>query len=463
MIKIKMCRLGDACEKIGSGATPRGGSEVYETSGIALIRSQNIYNDGFKRDGLAFISDKHAQELESVTVQAGDVLLNITGDSVARVCQVSEEIVPARVNQHVSIIRPRRGAIDARYLRYFLVSPTMQHHMLTLASAGATRQALTKGMIEDFEIPAPPLPEQRAIAHILGTLDDKIELNRKMNETLEGMARAIFKSWFIDFDPVKRNIMKKTGSKSTLTLHPLPVGEGRGEGVVNEIDHLFPDSFEDSPLGIIPKGWRVGVFDDLVHILSGGTPKTSVPEYWNGDIPWFSVQDTPSEDSVFVIDTEKRITQEGVDNSATQILQVGTTIITARGTVGQLALTGVPMAMNQSCYGIQGKGGYPSFFIYYHLKFAIAQLRQQTHGTVFETITRQTFKTVKTLVPSIEAAKGFDCQIEKILQKLCKNLFESRNLTFIRNTLIPKLLSGEIRVNESEIAVEKAVKKFKNP
>jgi type I restriction enzyme S subunit len=185
-------RLGEACEKIGSGATPRGGNSVYRDAGIVLIRSQNVYNDGFHRDGLAFITDEHANELSNVEVQAGDVLLNITGDSVARVCQVPDDVLPARVNQHVAIIRPVADKLDARYLRYFLTSPATQDYMLALASAGATRKALTKGMIEDFEIPAPPLPEQRAIAGVLGALDDKIELNRRMNETLEALAQAEF-------------------------------------------------------------------------------------------------------------------------------------------------------------------------------------------------------------------------------------------------------------------------------
>ena len=182
-------RLGFACEKIGSGATPRGGSEVYQATGISLIRSQNIYNDGFKRDGLAFIGDKHARELENINVQ---------GDSVARVCQVPDKILPARVNQHVAIIRPRQGTLDARFLHYFLIHPQTQAHMLSLAGAGATRNALTKGMIESFEIKAPSFSEQRAIAAVLGSLDDKIELNRRMNETLEALAQSLFKSWFVD-------------------------------------------------------------------------------------------------------------------------------------------------------------------------------------------------------------------------------------------------------------------------
>src|SRR6266511_4328669 len=179
-------RLGEVCEKIGSGATPRGGSDVYLSEGsIALILSKNIYNNRFVRDGLVYLSDHHADELSNVEVKAGDVLLNITGDSVARCCQAPSDLVPARVNQHVAIIRPNPSCLDPRYLRYFLVSSSMQEYMLQLASAGATRNALTKGMIESFQVPLPPLIEQTAIAQMLGTLDDKIDLNRRMNATLE--------------------------------------------------------------------------------------------------------------------------------------------------------------------------------------------------------------------------------------------------------------------------------------
>ncbi len=159
-----------------------GGSEVYLPDDVSLIRSQNVYNDGFKRDGLAYIDDRHAKELQNVIVEDGDVLLNITGDSVARVCQAPNDVLPARVNQHVAIIRPRKDVLDSRYLRYFLVNSIMQQHMLALAAVGATRNALTKGMIEAFEVPTPPLSEQRAIAHILGTLDNKIELAKEMRE-----------------------------------------------------------------------------------------------------------------------------------------------------------------------------------------------------------------------------------------------------------------------------------------
>ncbi len=149
-------RLGDVCTKIGSGATPRGGSGVYLDHGkTALIRSQNVYNDGFHHNGLVYLTGLHADQLANVEVESDDILLNITGDSVARACQVDPGVLPARVNQHVAIIRADPEKLWPRYLRFYLVSPAMQTYMLQIAGAGATRNALTKGMIESFGVPSP--------------------------------------------------------------------------------------------------------------------------------------------------------------------------------------------------------------------------------------------------------------------------------------------------------------------
>ncbi|MGL5371893.1 MAG: restriction endonuclease subunit S, partial [Plesiomonas shigelloides] len=173
--KWPVVRLGSHCQKIGSGATPKGGSSVYSDSGtICLIRSQNIYNDGFSPSGLVYISEDAADKLKNVIVQESDILLNITGDSVARVCLAEECYLPARVNQHVAIIRPNPKDFDARYLRYVLASPRGQQILLNLASAGATRNALTKSMIEDFEVSKPLLSIQKAVADHLESLDNKI-------------------------------------------------------------------------------------------------------------------------------------------------------------------------------------------------------------------------------------------------------------------------------------------------
>ena len=174
-------RLGDVCTKIGSGATPRGGKEAYRESGIPIIRSQNVLDWSFTDSGLAFIDDKQASALANVEVKPRDVLLNITGDSVARACMVPDWCTPARVNQHVAIVRPNEE-LSPTYLLCYLQA--IKPYLLKLASSGATRNALTKGMIEGLEIELPPIETQLAITHVIDGIQSKLELNQRTNDYL---------------------------------------------------------------------------------------------------------------------------------------------------------------------------------------------------------------------------------------------------------------------------------------
>jgi type I restriction enzyme S subunit len=269
---------------------------------------------------------------------------------------------------------------------------------------------------------------QQRIADILGALDDKIELNRRMNATLEAMARALFKSWFVDFDPVHA---KAAGQPSGLPAH---------------IDALFPSTFVDSPLGQIPQGWGVGKVGDVIQILSGGTPSTSQESYWNGSVPWYTVKDAPSESDVWVINTEKTITNLGVQNSAAQILPSHTTIISARGTVGKLALTAQEMAMNQSCFGIRDAIADNQFYTYYLIHNAVGSIQQSSHGTVFDTITRQTFSTIDVIIPVQNISRIFDIAVRDWMHLILEHNKQNLTLAKQRDLLLPKLLSGEVEV-----------------
>ncbi len=257
-----------------------------------------------------------------------------------------------------------------------------------------------------------------------------------MNETLEAMARAIFKDWFVDFGPVRAKM------------------EGRDPDLPRHLADLFPGRLVDSQFGEIPEGWGVGVLDDMIEISSGGTPSTSVSKYWDGNTPWYTAKDSPSPSDVFVLETERKITQEGVENSAAKILPAYTTVITARGTVGRLACLGIPMAMNQTCYGIRGAHGYPDFFTYLNIRMAVDELQRRTHGTIFDTITRQTFKLVDAVIPPAKLASTSEAVVQPIMSRILANLHESHTFTTLRDTLFPKLVSGEIRLDEAERAAE---------
>ena len=196
---MAIVKLVEICEKIGSGATPCGGKEAYCKEGISLVRSQNILDFYFLKDGLAFINDEQARKLSNVEVNSGDVLLNITGDSVARACLMNGDYLPARVNQHVAIIRGKANRVLNSYILYYL--QWRKDYLLQLASAGATRNALTKTMIEQLELDLPPLDNQKRVVAILDSLQSRIQLNQKINDNLQQQARALYKSWFVDFEP----------------------------------------------------------------------------------------------------------------------------------------------------------------------------------------------------------------------------------------------------------------------
>jgi type I restriction enzyme S subunit len=436
--------LGEACERAGGGIqTGPFGSQLHASDyvpfGLPSIMPANIGDNRVIEDGIARITEEDAERLARYRVRTGDIVYSRRGD-VERRALIREKEDGWLCGTGCLRVRFGEGDVDPLFASFYLGHPNVREWIVRHAH-GATMPNLNTSILSALPFVVPPPEEQRAIAHILGTLDDKIELNRRMNETLEAMARAIFKSWFVDFDPVRA---KASGEP--------PESICRRLGLTPDLLALFPNRLVDSELGEIPEGWEVHPFSETVQIIGGGTPKTTVSEYWGGDIPWFSVVDAPAESNVFVIETEKKITQAGLDNSSARILAEGTTIISARGTVGKVALVGVPMAMNQSCYGLRGKNG-DTFFTYYLTRELVVALKQHSHGAVFDTITRNTFAGVK-VVYSPSVVVSFESVVSHLMQKIRANDYQAQTLETLRDTLLPKLLSGELRVPAANAAME---------
>jgi len=430
-------KLGSLCLKVGSGATPRGGSKVYLDKGeIALIRSQNVYNDGFNREGLVYITAEHAEQLSNVTVEPEDVLLNITGDSVARCCQVDPHVLPARVNQHVSIIRPKPDELIPRFLRYFLVSPTMQAQMLSWAHAGATRKALTKGMIESFKVTKPDLTIQQRIAHILGTLDDKIELNRRMNRTLEKMAAAIFKSWFIDFDPVRAK------------------AEGQDTGLPKEIADLFPDSFEDSEIGPIPKGWRLVPLPEAIEVnppkkLRRGSVATYIemkqmPTILSRPAKWRRRKFTSSGSKFKNGDVLLARITPCLENGKTAFVDFLKDGEVGWGSTEYIVLRSKPPLPPEFTYLLARSD-----------KFREHAIANMTGTSGRQRVPNSSFDRFLVCIPTEDVARAFESLVRPIFHKTKSNDFQSKILRKLRNTLLPKLLSGELEVPDVKNLVER--------
>ena len=370
------------------------------------------------------IIDYHAEG----KVPGPGVVTGRTG-TLGRVFYIPGEYWPHNTALYV---RDFRGN-DPRFIGYLLECVRFSSYSDKAAVPGVNRNHLHQEIVR---LPK-RVSEQREIGRVLGALDDRIELNRRMNETLAEMARALFKSWFIDFEPVRAR------------------REGRATGLPKHVSDLFPDRFVMANRGAnvpvpVPRGWQVGALAEVIEIINGGTPRTSVPEYWDGGIPWFTAKDAPSFNGVFAIDTERTISDRGVAHCSTRILPARTTVITARGTVGKIACLGVPMAMNQTCYGIRGRDGYPDFFTYWNLKRSLKELSGLTHGTIFDTITRETFAVATTIIPSTRVALMFDDLVAPYMERILANQQACRNLTAQRGALLPKLISGELRVEAAD-------------
>ena len=414
--------LADIATKIGSGATPKGGADAYLPTrvGFALVRSQNVFDRRFDHTGLAFITDEQADGLRGVVLQARDILLNITGDGITfgRACMVPTDVFPACVNQHVSIVRvdPRRA--DAGYVLAFLTRPEVKQYIESF-NAGGSRRAVTKGHIESFRLPLPPLSEQRAIAHILGTLDDKIELNRRMSETLEAMARALFKSWFVDFDPVRAK------------------AEGRDPGLPKPLADLFPARLVDSELGEIPEGWEVKpVGDHMVNFDSKRVPVSGAERSKRqGTYPYHGAAGVLDYVDDYLFDGIYLLV--GEDGSVVQSNELAVT----QYVWGKIWV-------NNHAHVLQGRGAVSTeqLYLYFHFE----PVAPYVTGAVQPKLSQGRMNTMPFVFAGEDLCRAFERAIQPWFTKLRASVGETKTLAVVRDALLPKLISGELRVKDAE-------------
>ena len=369
-------------------------------------------------------------------LQGGDLLLTMTDLSRAGDTLGYPALVPRMLgrsylhNQRIGLVEIEEGAAaDKRFLFYRLRASDYRHHILATAS-GSTVRHTSPGRIREFETTLPAITEQRAIAGVLSALDDKIEQNRRTAQALVRLARAMFRAWFVDFEPVTA---KAAGAVSFPSM-PQPVFDA------------LPTRFVDSDIGRVPKGWEVEALSSVCTLVGGGTPKRSEPAYWGGDVPWYSVKDAPRDGEIWVINTSEQVTGHGLSNSAASLVPKGSTIVSARGTVGKLAMAGSAMAFNQSCYGLVPRDGSSFGYLNLLLQVAVAQLQQRTHGSVFDTITRATFDGLMVAKPKADVVSAFEKVVAPLLNLLLASLEESSKIAEMREYLLPKLVSGSVRV-----------------
>ena len=320
--------------------------------------------------------------------------------------------------------------LDYRFLKYVLLG---EKRAFNRFASGSTHQTIYFPEVKAFHVCLPSIKEQHAIALTLSALDDKIDLNRRMSETLEGMARAFFKSWFVDFDPVRAK------------------AEGRSPCLGNPVAALFPGALERSDRGAIPMGWRWTPVSDLSNVFGGSTPRTEEEAYWrDGDIFWATPKDMAPLSSAVLLETERQITPRGLEQIGSGLLPRGTVLMSSRAPIGYLAIIEVPLAVNQGIVAMVPRPGVPSTYLLRWAEQAQEEIVSRANGSTFLEISKGNFRSIPILDPGAEALAEFGRIADPLHERTAILERESRTLAALRDTLLPRLISGELRIPDAE-------------
>ena len=290
------------------------------------------------------------------------------------------------------VMRAKTGISDPQFVYYTAINPVFRNVAIKSMVGSSGRQRVQQSVLEELELSVPDLDEQRRIGDFLARIDEKIALNDRINDNLQQQAAALFSSLY-----------DRTNTEVRFT--------------------------------------------DLIQILGGGTPKTGENTYWNGNIAFFTPKDVGTP---YTLSTEKTITEEGLSHCNSRLYPVNTVFVTARGTVGKVGMSGVPMAMNQSCYALVGKETHQLLVYFYTLK-TVDRLKHKASGAVFDAITTRDFESEQIMKLSDEDAKSFLCIAAPMFQKVLDNGIENQRLSTLRDSLLPKLMSGEIDVSAVQL------------
>lgn len=393
--------LSDLVDVIGGG-TPKTTEESYWNGSIPWLSVKDFCGDKkYVYNTEKSITEEGLNNSSTKLLHKDNIIISARG-TVGELAMIPYDMA---FNQSCFGLIPK-GNNDPHFVYYLLKDKVRS---LKSQTQGSVFDTITKATFDRIECADYSEKDQRRIVSILSSLDRKIELNNKINADLEEMAQAIFKNWFVDFEPFK---------------------DGK---------------FVDSELGMIPEGWKVGRLTDVIKLMPGGTPKTSEPLYWdNGTIPFFSPKDV---NGVYCFATEKHITEAGLNKCSSNLYPKDTIFITCRGTVGKVCLVACDMAMNQSNYAIKAIDGYSQYYVFFLVKSVVERLIKKSNGAVFSAITSKDFDE-EILIPSQKAVEDFTNVIDGFFRRIFTIGTENSRLSLLRDTLLPRLMSGELEVPE---------------
>ena len=346
-------------------------------------------------------------------------------------CYRSIDKNPAHGSTEFIVLRHKDGITHPEFVYYLTISDQVKPHAVAQMIGSTGRQRVPVESLRHLFINLPPLVEQEGISRILKSLDCKIELNRKMCKTLEMTISTLFKNWFLDYGPVRSKI------KNAIS-----------EGMDSKLFDLFPNDFEDSDFGQIPKGWKIRKIGNLVEFVGGGTPNTKIATYWNGEYCWATPKDLSSLTHHVLLNTERKVTEQGLDQISSGLLPKDTVIMSSRAPIGYVAVTETPVAINQGFIALKCTGVLKTQFVLHWILSNMPRIRNYANGSTFQEISKKAFHPIKVVYPDNEILDEFE-NIAGVLHKRCVYLVKQNSqIAKIRDTLLSNLISGELRISD---------------
>jgi type I restriction enzyme S subunit len=421
--------------------------ELYDfSSGLSKPRSEfgfghgflsfkDVFYNYFAPPRLEQLVNSTEKEQQICSIKRGDVFLTRTSetmDELGMSCVALCDYDRATFNGFTKRLRPKSSTqIIPEYAGYYFRSPFFRREVTAMSSL-STRASLNNEMLGRLTMAVPPPNTQVKIGAVLKALDDKIELNRRMNASLEATARALFQSWFVDFDPVRA----KLDGRQAVGLDP-------------DTAALFPNSFQDSEAGHIPKGWTIHPIGEVVDCVGGGTPSTAEPMYWEGGTHhWATPKDLSSLKAPVLLDTDRKLTDAGIAKISSGLLPAGTLLLSSRAPVGYLAIAAMPVAINQGFIALKCNERVSSFFMLSWCQMNMAEIESRATGTTFAEISKQNFRPIHAVLPPKQLMAAFTAKAALLYDQVIANLHQSRTLTALRDNLLPKLISGELKISD---------------
>lgn len=404
-------RIEDIADKITIGPFgSRMKSDAYVESGVPVIRGTNLTGSKKFSGDWVFISEQLAKQLENCCVSNGDLVFPHRG-SIGEVGLVDNQFHQYMMSSSLMKLRCNPNIADSEFIYYFFKSHQGRYELLKNASQVGTPgigQPLTS--LKNIEIKLPSLGEQRKIAKILSDLDDKIHINNQINQTLESIAQALFKSWFVDFDPVRAKIAAKQEGKDA-ELAAMCAISGKSEIELQQMAEddfaalrataaLFPDGLVESELGEVPKGWEVSTVGEQVQTVGGGTPSTKNVDFWDDGIHyWTTPKDLSNLTDKILLNTERKITDAGLKKISSGLLPKDTVLMSSRAPVGYLALSKIEVAINQGYIAILPNMKYSAEYLIQWCEANMAEIKGRASGTTFQEISKKNFREISFVCP----------------------------------------------------------------